>query len=181
MTNNIPRERDITRVQLWERIDGVYGTISNTAKEIYAQIDNIKQFIAGEMTEIISDNKKTMDQSKSQLNDLYLVFRKDLQKIIDQSSGDMQGKFTIEIRNFDQRFSELLDSIPKTIYLQMEERMGHLSEMTEKITTSTEQFSNTTKKEINQYQVETKTKVSGLNNKLETILRKFKLISNELS
>jgi len=178
---NIPRERDITRQQLWRRDDRTVEIIHNKALEIYTAIEQIKLHVDNRLVEVFQENQLSMEKHRDQLVGKYTADKKELQRAMDKSTADLVKTIQDKTKNFDTRFNQLLDTVSKTIYIQIEERMGHLSEMTKKIVKSTEQYSKETKTQIARLEMEHKKKMGEINKKLDTVSKKFKLISSELS
>ena len=181
MTDNTPRERDITRVQLWERIDASYVSMNKMIGEVYGQIDNIKQFIAGEMTDIMGENKKILEVYKMKINDEYQKAKKELQKDITshvQEISKIQNDFSKEIDN-------KINAINVNIYAKVEdavqERLMGFKETEKTVLDKTALIEKYVKKETGKFQVDITDKFGLLNKKLDSVMKKFRMISDGLS
>lgn len=174
MAEPIPPDEEITKTQLWGRIDHLRDVFESHKGEILYQLGVIKEVLRNEVSHINSEHDLSIQKRGMALNESINSLSSNLLKKTEEAIKEIELMFDNHIQEVEERIKqvrEYIDSAVKTEAMQLfSDDQKEVSEMKK----GWIEFSKSVNEGITRYMTETRSKVGELNLKVEKVISKLK-------
>ena len=176
-----PLEREITKQQLWERNEAHYNAYQALLKEISNSIDGITDVVIKQVNGAIKNNMVEWGISRMNSNEQFQSSKKELEKIVNDSVTRMQKVLDVYTKDIDKKLSQFNILIEDKTRKQVSDGINQLSVDAKNIFNAVKDYKDSTDLQIHKFQRDIGDKIGLVDTKFNSIIKKFKVISNEIS
>jgi uncharacterized protein YPO0396 len=174
MSDIIPPEDDITKRQLWERMDSIRAAIESHKGEIIYKMDTVRENVKSDVGNLNSEHNLLILKKMGEINDWLKTFKTDVSRTDSNSATEIRKLLKDHVAQVDLRIKEISDSIGGIVKVEAEnlfsDAVKRISILEEKYAI----FASAMNDAISRFQVETRTKVGDLKHLAERIVSKLK-------
>jgi len=174
--SQIPQERDILKQDLWKRIDNTWEQTNNLAKEIYANVDKVREGLMAYYEKVV----EAYGKYKAQLADDNKANFIDLKRVLNAISDDNNNILILRHETSLADLKNFIATKVEDIGRMVDGKLIELKEMEKKINTGQDEL---IKKQINALDsLDTKfsKEIAFINEDLKNRFNQFSLINLEI-
>ncbi len=174
MADPIPQEDDITKTQLWQRIDYTREVIESHKGDIFQKLDTVVEDLKSQLITINSDQMLAVHKKLGEVDDALKNFKVAQSDSLVKTIQDIQGLFKAHLGDVEVRIKALTDSIPDTVKSDASTLFSDCDRRLIDVETKSAKLAEDLNKALSDYQVETRTKVGGLRTRVEKIVTQLR-------
>lgn len=176
--NAIPEEDDITRRQLWKRIDEVFPVIANVTDQLQPQITSIKEIAMADVRQEIGSIQQRLDNHRSEIDSLLGAYTKKLNETIYTALKNLSEENAKNVKVLEEKIRDVQFSIAGIVNKQTADTLSPVVTRMVNISKDVEAFKKDVSQSIGKFQTENVGKVSLLNKKLDDALGKLRKLTS---
>lgn len=111
----IPYEDDITKTQLWQKIDDVFPVIANIKDELYPQILGTKQDVQSLIKIALEDNHRFIEEYDSHLHSSLIAHTREVTNITEDTFKRLNEKYLKHVAALEEKIRESKEAFSKDI------------------------------------------------------------------
>lgn len=176
-----PEEDEISKQQLWERIEAGRAATESHVQALYTRIEDLKEVVNKSVQVLVQENLKMQSSSKAIFMDNIAALKKEVEKIINNALTTFTRDTREQTDRLDKKLIGVKEALMFQISKEIDNRMNFLSSTAKLMmdTANEERAFHTA--QMNKFQVETRDKMAVLEKKFDSTLAKFKEIADNLS
>lgn len=174
----IPADDDITKTDLWNRIDEVFPVIANVTSQLQPQITYIKEATMAAVKNELEEYNKKLDQHTADIDAKLNNYTKRINEVIYNALKNLAEENSKNLKNLEEKMRNLQSTVPTTVVDQAISFLNPAVARIAEIAKDVEAFKKNTIDSTGKYQTEMVSKVSSLSKKLDEVLDKFKKLSS---
>lgn len=178
--DTIPPEDEISKTDLWKRIDYTRSLIEKRAMETDASMEKViaesRGITRGIFNDLVAESEKQEKKLEEKINasikkiiDDHLIIKNRVDKLIDEQNRKIEAK----MRSFNDSAETLVQDLSSDLFAE-------LSIKIDEIRKDFEQLKDGLETAVAQYQLETRSKFSTLDAKLEKVIETLKKFFKEI-
>jgi exonuclease VII large subunit len=181
MVTQVPEERNITKQELWKRIDRAFDVINDKKAEYDYQLSAARETATKAVSDITAKAQQASERSREAFQSALVDAKKTLEKLVAEAVTDVKRSLNNHAAETDKRTSNVMTKISEEVEIAIERRLSRYQGTADRIGEDVRDMKTSINGAISQFQVEARAKISALNSRMDYILSKFKMIARELS
>lgn len=178
--SEIPDERDITKTQLWQRIDDSIATLNLIGKNTQDTIDATLPALKRTNDETIISFRKDIDAVVMGLKDDISDQSKQLEALNNDGHTKMINDFQMYEQQLDARFADLKKNIEDATSKSISDSFAQISSAMENLNEKIKGYQFNMDKQVSTLQIEMGAKLGDVVKNFVDMKNKFKKISEQL-
>lgn len=174
MADPIPTEEDITKEQLWKRIDHLRDVFESHKGEILYQLETSKDGFKTQVKDLNAEHDMSVQKKFNEVKDFSLNTRNEIFARVEETIKDVDSTMDGHLGEVEQRLKEVREYVEEAVKTQATILFSDDQKEIAEMKKSWDIFSKTLNENITKYMVETRTKVGELNFKVEKVISKLK-------
>jgi vacuolar-type H+-ATPase subunit H len=174
----IPADDDITKTELWKRIDAVFPIIANVKEELYPQILGVKEIAMAAIKNEIDGSKAFIQAFESKMESRLDTYTKEISTIIFSAVDKLQKENQKNIASLEEKIRHMQANIPSLVVQEAKAHLSPVQTRMHEVSKEVEIFKKSHLEMTGKFQSESIGKITALNTKLEDVLKKFKQLTS---
>lgn len=169
-----PQEDDITKSQLWDRIDIARAAFESHKGEILYKLQTVVEDLKGQLTNISSEQTVLVHNRLNDVESWLNAYKLEQNRTLTETIKNIQSLFQSHLADVETSLKGLRDSIEDTV---KKDSSDLFSANEQRLTTVESKFADLSKDmndALSKYQVETRTKMGDLKSRIEKVISKLR-------
>lgn len=173
MSDVKPQDDDITKSQLWDRIDSTRAALESHKGEILFKLQTVVEDLKGQLTTISSEQTVLVHKRLSEVESWLAAFKLEQNRTLTETLKQIQSLFQAHLGDVETSLKAIRDSIEDTVKKDASDLFANSEQRLSSVEDKFATLSKDLNEALGRYQVETRTKVGDVKSKLELIVSKF--------
>jgi hypothetical protein len=174
MSDIIPQDDDITKTQLWQRIDVTRAAFESHKGEVLLRLQTVVEDLKSQLSTISSEQTVLVHNRLNDVEGWLTAYKLEQNRSLTETIKNIQSLFQSHLADVETSLKGLRDSIEDTV---KKDSSDLFSANEQRLTTVESRFEDLSKglnESLGRYQVETRTKVGDLKSRIEKVISKLR-------
>lgn len=172
--SDIPDEREITKEQLWKKIEDSIDGVNLTIKGFYDRVDTLPNIVMDQVKKFLEQDHVDTEVLRKNLEAGIKKIQTDLEAAIDDQLTNLKRAIVGESATLDDRNRSFQETILTKVDQKINETLAAISPSIEAMSAKVDSYKLDVEKQIKKYMIELGGKYGQVNGKVETLVAKLK-------
>lgn len=170
----IPNDDDITKTQLWERIDVLRAASESHKGEILYRLDSVLESLNNSVKNLNSEHTLMVGHQLSQVQGWMTTYKLEAQKTLSEALKAIQDLFKAHLGDVEIRIKAVEDSIEYTVKNKAMDLFATNEKRLTDVEKKFEELSKGLNESFGNYQVESRGKVGELRTRIDEAINRLR-------